>query len=352
MRGLRFLVACLAGGLCTVAEGSEQAATADPTNALSGVLGEKSSFQQAWTGDLDGMRKRGHIRVLVPYNRTFFFYDGLRPRGFAYELMTEFGTELAKGERGPLKTEIVFLPVERDQFLPMLLAGYGDIVVAGLTVTPEREHSAAFVPYERRVTEIVVTNASASAPATVEDLSGRSVFVRRSSSYFESLEALNARLQAARRPLVKIVVADENLETEDILDLVNAGVVQVTLCDRYIARTWAPLLPNMRVHEHLVTRADAELGPAIRPGSPQLESALRQFIATHGPGTTFGNVIFRRYTVENTWIRDPNATDERKRFDAALPFFEKYAREYGFDHLLIAAEATRSRGSIRRSGAR
>jgi membrane-bound lytic murein transglycosylase MltF len=344
MRGMRVLAPCLAIGLYGVAFGADQpakpSATAPPTTtALSDVLGDDSKFHQRWTGDLDGMRKRGYIRVLVPYNRTFFFYDGLQPRGFAYELMTEFGKALAKTERGPLKTQIVFLPMERDQFIPRLVAGDGDVVVAGLTVTPERERQVTFVAYEKQVTEVVVTNATVPPLAKLEDLSGRKVFVRKSSSYFQSLQTLNARLREAKRPPVKIIAADENLETEDILDLVNAGVAPITICDRYIARTWAPMLPNLRVREDLVTRADAEVGPAIRPQSPQLESALKQFIATHGPGTTFGNVILKRYTAENTWIRDPNATEERQRFDQALPFFEKYAKQYGFDHLLIAAQA-------------
>jgi membrane-bound lytic murein transglycosylase MltF len=337
---MRLLVSCLGVILCAAAPAANRAGPpATASSGLSDVLGDKSAFQKPWTGDLAGMRERGYIRVLVPYNRTFFFYDGLQPRGFAYELMTEFGRQLAQDGRDPLKTQIVFLPVQRDQFVPNLLAGHGDVAVAGLTVTPERESKVAFVPYEKRVTEIVVANASAPPLAAIEDLSGRSVFVRRSSSYYQSLQSLNARLRAAGRPPVRIVAADENLETEDILDLVNAGVVQTTVCDRYIARTWAPVLPNLRAYETVVTRAEAEVGPAIRRGSPQLEAALTNFIATHGPGTTFGNVILTRYTAGNTWIRNPNATDERKRFNEALPFFERYAKEYGFDHLLIAAQA-------------
>jgi ABC-type amino acid transport substrate-binding protein len=106
--------------------------------------------------------------------------------------------------------------------------GRADIAVAGLTVTADRARQVEFVPYETRVQEVVVTNAAASPLSSVEDLSGRRVFVRRSSSYFQSLQELNARLRAAGREPVQIVEADEHLETEDILDLVNAGVVEIT----------------------------------------------------------------------------------------------------------------------------
>jgi membrane-bound lytic murein transglycosylase MltF len=323
----------------SAAKGASPAAATSSQDALTDVFGDKPAYEVPWTGDLAGMRQRGYIRVLVPYNRTFFFYDGLQPRGFAYELMTEFGKQLAKQEKDAVKTQIVFLPVQRDQFVSRIVAGRGDIAMAGLTLTADRAQQVAFVPYEKRVQEIVVTDSTTAAPASVEDLSGKRVFVRRSSSYYQSLRSLNERLRTLGRKPVQILEANENLETEDILELVNAGVVQYTICDRYIARTWAGVLPNVRIHENLVTRADAEVGPVVRKQSPELQTALAGFIATHGPGTTFGNVIFKRYTAGNTWIRNPNATDERQRFTRALPFFEKYAKEYGFDHLLIAAQA-------------
>ena len=324
----------------TQAPAAQSAAPRSPAgSALSAVSGQKPTYDVPWTGDLDGMRKRGYIRVLVPYNRTFFFYDGLQPRGFAYELMTEFGRQLAESEKGDIKTQIVFVPVRHGQFVPRVADGRADIAVAGLTVAADRARQVEFLPYETRVQEVVVTNAAAPALSSVEDLSGRRVFVRRSSSYFQSLQELNARLRAAGREPVQIVDADEHLETEDILDLVNAGVVEITVCDRYIARTWAAVLPDVRVHEGLVTRVDAEIGPIVRMGNPQLEAALKEFIATHGTGTAFGNVLFKRYTSDNVWIRNPNATDERRRFDQALPLFQKYAHDYGFDHLLIAAQA-------------
>jgi membrane-bound lytic murein transglycosylase MltF len=303
------------------------------------LLGESPAFNQPWTGDLDGMRNRGYIRVLVPYNQSFFFFDGLQPRGMAYEFMTEFGNEIARADKGAIKTRIEFIPVSREHFVSDVVAGRGDVAMAGLTITPERERQVDFVPYEKTIQEVVVLGAGAPALHSLDELSGQRVYVRKSSSYYESLLQLNARLKTAGHRPVRIVLADENLEDEDILDLVNAGVVQITLCDRYIASTWAPVLTNLRVRTDLVARADAHLGPVVRKTSPQLKAALEAFVKTHGPGSTFGNVLIKRYTSANAWIRNPNATEERQRFDEALPFFEKYADQYGFDHLLIAAQA-------------
>jgi membrane-bound lytic murein transglycosylase MltF len=319
------------------------AQAADPPRStpdeLEAALEHHAPGRVAWKGDLSGMQKRRFIRVLVPHNRTFFFYDGLQPRGLAYEFMTEFGNTLNVGRKAADRISMLFLPTSRDRFIPDVANGYGDVAVAGLTITAAREKKVDFIPYGVTMKEIVVTGPGAPWLDSVEDLADRSVFVRRSSSYFESLTTLNARVTAAGKPPVKIKLADEQLETEDILELVHAGVVPITLCDAYIAKLWAPVLPNIRLRVDLVTRADAHLGPVVRNDSPELKAALAEFMKTHGPGTTFGNVIIQRYARDNPWVRNPGTTEDLRRFQEALPFFEKYAKQYDFDYLLIAAQA-------------
>ena len=153
------------------------------------------------------------------------------------------------------------------------------------------------------------TGANAPALGSVEALAGRKVFVRRSSSYYESLAALNTRLQAAGKPPVQIKLADEHLEDEDILELAHAGVVPITVVDAYIAKLWAPVLPNIRVRDDLIVRKDAHRGPIVRKDSAELRKALAAFMKTHGPGTTFGNVVIQRYARDNRWVRNPGATE-------------------------------------------
>ena len=293
----------------------------------------------AWKGDLPELQKRRIIRVLVPHNRTFFFYDGLQPRGLAYEFMTEFGNKLNAGKKTNDRTYMLFLPTSRDRFISDIANGYGDIALAGLTVTPSREKEIDFIPYNIDMNEIVVTGPNAPRLDSVESLSGNTVFVRRSSSYYESLTSLNSRLKAANKPLVKIKLAEEHLEDEDILELTHAGVVSITIIDEYIAELWAPVLANVRVRSDLIARKDARVGPIVRKGSAAFNAALAAFIKTHGPGSSFGNVILQRYTRDNRWVRNPNSTEDLRRFKEALPFFQRFAKQYDFDYLLIAAQA-------------
>jgi membrane-bound lytic murein transglycosylase MltF len=141
------------------------------------------------------------------------------------------------------------------------------------------------------------------------------------------------------RPPVQIKLADEHLEDEEILELTNAGAVPITVVDAYIANLWAPVLSNIRVHADLITRKDARMGPIVRSDNPEFKKALTEFMRTHGPGTTFGNVLIQRYTRDNRWVRNPSKTEDVRRFQQALPFFQKYAKQYEFDYLLIAAQA-------------
>jgi len=76
----------------------------------------------------------------------------------------------------------------------------------------------------------------------VDDLSGKEVFVRKSSSFYESLQALNERLKAAGKPAVSIREAPENLEDEPMTELVNtmldAAIQTVTVgSDRPVAHS-------------------------------------------------------------------------------------------------------------------
>lgn len=292
------------------------------------------------TGDLDAILDRGYIRILVPYSKTFYFHEGARPRGLAVEFMEEFAKAHRTVRAGkPAKLTVVFLPMPRDRLIPGIAEGLGDVAIAGLTATAERSRVVDFITHSsQRVSEVVVTGPEAPQLSSIEDLSGQRVFVRESSSYHESLVVLNKRLRAAGKKPIKIVPADENLESEDILELVKAGIESITVADDYLAGFWSELMGGLTVRDDLVIREAAPFGPVIRKNSPQLAAALRQFEKTHGVGTSFGNVVTKRYLQENRWVRNPNASADRKRFEKTLPLFQKYAERYDFDTLLLAAQ--------------
>jgi membrane-bound lytic murein transglycosylase MltF len=306
-----------------------------------GILPIEQLVAERWTGDLDEMRRRRIIRVLVTYSKTFYFLDGAQQRGLTYEQLKGFEEFLnARLQTGPLKIHVVFVPVARDELLAWLVEGRGDLAAANLTVTPERRQLVDFgQPLMEDVREIVVSGPAAPRLSRPEDLAGREVYVRRSSSYHDSLQALNARLrQAGRRPVV-IRLADENLEDEDILEMMSAGLVGITVVDDHKAEFWATVLPRLRLHREMAVRTGGDIAWAFRKGSPKLRALADTFVARAAEGSTTGNLLLRRYLRDNTWVRNPATQKEMRKFRATVGFFRKYADRYGFDHLMVAAQA-------------
>jgi ABC-type amino acid transport substrate-binding protein len=183
-----------------------------------------------WTGDFDGMAARRLIRVLTVYNKTLYFIDKGTPRGTAYDQgkLLEEAINKTLGT-GHLKVNVQFVPLSRDELIPALLDGRGDIIMAHLTVTPDRLRAVDFTaPWIAGVDEIVVTSPDGPVIDKVDDLSGKDVFVRPSSSYFESLTRLNERFKQEGKPLVQLVPAPEELEDEDLLEMANAGLIKTS----------------------------------------------------------------------------------------------------------------------------
>jgi|GEM_PF-6567461 len=67
----------------------EEAGAAPLTHDGSAMM-DRNIFQQEYTDDLDDLIRRRVIRVLVKMNRTDFFLIDGQPRGFEYELMSQY----------------------------------------------------------------------------------------------------------------------------------------------------------------------------------------------------------------------------------------------------------------------
>ena len=301
---------------------------------------------QRWTFDLDSMVARRVIRVLVVPSRMLYFVDRGVQRGTAYETVHEFERTLnRKLGTGALSVECVFIPVARDEIFSRLAEGRGDLAVAALTVTPDRQRVVDFsLPMYTDGREIVVTGPGAPPLRSLEELAGREVYVRASSSHAEHLRRLNEQwAQAGRRPIV-IRPADENLEDGDILELVNAGVVSIAVVDGADADFYRPLLPALKVRDDLVVASGASVAWAVRKGTPQLRAAVDEFVRSHRVGTTFGNVVARRYFEHNRWITNPASPEQSRRFEEVVGAFERAGAEFDLDPLLLLAQGYQESG--------
>ena len=294
-----------------------------------------------WTGNFDGMVERGFIRLLTPYSKTLYFLDGARERGVNADMSRVLQDYLnGRLKKEGQRIEVVVIPVRRDQLIPYLIKGYGDMAVGGLTITEERLEKVDFSNASiKEVKELVVTSPSAPKPVSVEDLGGMEIWVRASSSYYESLRNLNKKLHVAGKPQVNIRKADEYLEDEALLEMVNSDLLPATIVDSYkLEWIWSKVFDKCTIHQDVVVRAQGQLAAAVRKDSEKLIGILNDFYKAHGVGTLIGNTVIKRYFKNLKWVTNVNATSERKRFEAVVDHFRKYATENEFDYLMLVAQ--------------
>ena len=299
-----------------------------------------------WVGDFDGMAERHLIRALVPPSKTFYFLDGADQRGLTYELLKEFEAHLnTKLKRKALKIKLVVIPTRRDRLLPALVEGLGDIAAGNLTITPAREKKVDFTaPHLTGVDEIIITGRTSPPIKTLDDLSGKEIHVRKSSSYYESVLKLNARFKKSGKKAIKIVPADEYLEDEDLLEMMNAGIIPMIVMDSHKAEFWAQVFQEIKLHPDIKLRSDGQIAWAIRKKSPKLQNEVDRFIKSHKKGTLKGNILYKRYLQNTKWVRNALAEKEFQRFKKAVKFFKQYSKQYDFDWLMIAAQAYQESG--------
>jgi membrane-bound lytic murein transglycosylase MltF len=259
---------------------------------------EKSlMLDRKWTGDFDAMVKREFIRVLVTFSKTNCFFDGFERRGVTYEALREFEKYINKElKRKRLKVKVIAIPVKRDQLIPALVEGRGDIAAASLTITPQRKRVVGFAdPIIEGVDEIVVGSPGAPHLSGLEDLSGKEFYVRRSSSYYESLSRLNKAFKKAGKPQVVVKPVGEYLEDEDILEMMNAGLIPMTVVDNYLAKFWSQIFKEITLYPQIALKTGGEIAWMIRKNSPKLREAINKFVKGRKKGTLFGNIMFKRY---------------------------------------------------------
>ena len=315
----------------------------DVANAQDPATLKEQPFEllsRRWTGDLDTMEQRRLIRVLTVYGLGRYFLDGPQEKGLTFELLQMF-EDFINERLGTkqLRVHVVFIPVARDELIPGLLSGRGDIAAAGLTITQERDELIDFTrPVSRELSEILVTGPSAPPVRSIEDLAGKKIYVRSSSSYRSSLDLLNQRFRQEAREEIVLEDASEFLEDEDLLEMVNAGLLDWAVVDDYKARIWVDIFENLTPREDIVFRDGGQIAIAVRENSPNLKEAINDFLRSHRQGTLKGNILINRYLKDFDWAKNALGAAEYKRFEDVVEVFRTYGEQYGVDYLMVAAQ--------------
>ena len=217
--------------------------------------------------------------------------------------------------------------------------GVGDVVAHALVITAERQQRVAFtVPVQTDVKQVLVSGPNFGAVSSLDDLEGKQVYVNPLSVNYQNLQRVNTGLQKAGKPPIAIRPADKNLLDDDLLQMVNAGLLPATITTDSRAKLWSQILPNITPHPTIVIASGEQTAWAVRKDNPQLKQLLDEFIGSRAVGTSFGNTLLRRYLQNTKWVTNSTSAEEIRKFEALSAIFKQYAGQYGFDYLMIMAQ--------------
>jgi membrane-bound lytic murein transglycosylase F len=278
----------------------------------------------ASTGDLDALKKRGSLRVLTRNNAVSYFLHQGTQRGFDYELIKMFAKEHG------LRLDVI-VPPHANDLIPWLLEGKGDVIAAQMAVTDSRQEKIAFSEPYLFVDEVLVQHVSEPPLTTLSELRGKTIVVRKSSSYRSTLDAL-----AATHGPFTIVDADEELETEQLVAMVGRGEIAMTVADSTIAKNELAHRSDIQVSLSLTDEDPIAFG--VRKENAALAKALDAFVQQHYRKLDY-NVIRQRYfesaqTAE--FAQDMEKVGQLSPYDDLIKL---RSEQYGLDWRLMASQA-------------
>ncbi|WP_159655825.1 lytic transglycosylase F [Vibrio atypicus] len=298
--------------------------------------------KEPYFGDLPELESKGVIRVLVSADLGFYYVEDGKPKGILAELLYHFEKQL-KQRSSYFNLQVI--PVHRDELIPSLEKGYGDLIVANLTITDSRDQLIDFsLPVLKDVRELLVTNKSIPPLQNLTEMSGKEVWVRASSSYFESLQALNHQLDSQGFPPVIVRFIEETLQDIELIELVNQGHIQATVLDSHKTELWLKVMDNIQVHDALPLRSNGQIAWAMREQSPKLEAFVNQYLKTSRSGTLLGNVIYGKYLDNTRWLKKILNPNHINRLESLSGIFSQYSMQYSFDPLMMSAQGFQESG--------
>lgn len=280
---------------------------------------------------LKAIKARGVLRVLTRNNSNSYFVWRGRRMGFQYELAERLAKRLG------VRLEVL-VPQDWESMIPALREGRADVITAPMTVTPARAAQVLFArPYA--VTRIVPVWKKGTEPVvSAEDLSGRKVRVHEAHSYYGELRGLNEKLAEQGIPPIKIVRADPELTTEDLLEQLAGGKFDYTLADEQIALVNKTFLPELEIGPPI--SGEQQLAWAVHPAAKGLAAEINKMITQLKREPTF-NVIYNRYfksPKHSARIRSDKLYAASGQISPYDKLIKKAAKANDLDWILLAAQ--------------
>ncbi|WP_246293740.1 membrane-bound lytic murein transglycosylase MltF [Desulfobacter latus] len=281
-------------------------------------IGFKSPMEQ--------IQKRGTIRMITTNNATSYYTYRESPMGFEYDLAKAFADHLG------VALEII-VP-EWDTMFNVLNSGQGDFIAASITITEPREQIALFSQPYMTVQQKFIHHKLIFGIKHIEQLAGKTIHVRKGTSYQERL----AEIKASGIDLeIKLL---DDVATQEILRMVSEKEINFTIADSNIALLNRRYYPEIKIG--LPIHEKEYLGWAVKKTNKALRDQINQFLEMAEETGLLGK-IYEKYYGDVDIFDYFDLKKFHERIKTRLPKYKKVikteAEKYGFDWRLIAAMA-------------
>lgn len=274
--------------------------------------------------NLQKIKASGVITLITRNNAHCYYIYRDKAMGFEFDLAKAFSEYL--------DVELKVITPSWDGLFDSLNSGDGDLVAASMTVTPSRQSQADFSDEYLSVQQKALVHSRNGTIRTLEDLAGKTVHVRRGTSYEERLHRLiESGLDIAVR-------AYEDIPTEELIRMVADREIEVTIADSNIALLNRRYYPDIRIAFPI--EEPESLGWAVKKGELRLLGEINKFLRQIRDNGLLARIYNKYYA--NVEIFDYlDLKKFHERLETRLPTYKdlirKTAREHDFDWRLIAA---------------
>lgn len=291
--------------------------------------------------DLSEIKEKGELVAITGYSSTSYFVYRGEPMGYEYELLKRLADHLDVD----LKVEIAR---NMDEVFNMLNRGEGDIVAYGMTVTLDRKEKVDFTHYHDKVDQRLVQKRPEnwrqlsmdaiddSLVQSALDLIGKTVHVRKNSSYYDRLQNLQEEVGGK----IDIQTVPGHVSTDELIRKVANGDIEYTVADRNIAMVNKTYHPGIDIRTNI--SFPQRLAWAVRKNSPELLEAVNDWIDGMRKQTDYYviyNKYFKNRKLQTQRVKSELYSRSSGKISQYDELFKEFGEAVGIDWRILASQA-------------
>ncbi len=228
--------------------------------------------------DWPGIIKSGVLRIITPYSFKFNQQTADKPLSYNSEL--KFIVDFARFH----KLKPVFITVkEFSNLIPSLINGYGDVIVANLTVTEARQKLLHFTNPVSYSIENLIVSQKMTKKLKRKNLGRLKIGVRKKTTFWNTVQQLKKD-----NPKLQLIELNNTTSENEKFDKVVSGELDAVIEDSNRLDMFLTIRKDIKSALNL-TR-EQPIAWAVRKNNPQLLSQLNEYIKTQRLNRTIQNI--------------------------------------------------------------